>query len=268
MSTRLHAEAPGSIEPLVNRGLVTGTLVLSSMIYSIDWTIAAVALPHMQGAFSATQDQISWVLTSYIVASAVMLPATGWLSAYRAQEPVLRLGRRVHAVLPVLRRRRVAARRGAAARRAGRVRRVLIPLSQAIMLDTYPVEEHGKAMALWGMGGARAGDRPDARRLSDRRAVVALDLLHQRARRRGALLGGALFLPRAAADDPRPFDLFGLRRSRARGRGHADDARPGPAPGLVRLPRDHDRSDRHGRRPVLLRRAQPDQPRARSSICA
>ena len=51
------------------------------MIYSIDWTIAAVALPHMQGAFSATQDQISWVLTSYIVASAVMLPATGWLSA-------------------------------------------------------------------------------------------------------------------------------------------------------------------------------------------
>ena len=50
------------------------------MIYSIDWTIAAVALPHMQGAFSATHDQIAWVMTSYIVVSAIVLPTTGWLS--------------------------------------------------------------------------------------------------------------------------------------------------------------------------------------------
>ena len=68
-------------EAVVRRRWVTATLVLASMIYSIDWTIAAVALPHMQGTFSATQDQVSWVLTSYIVASAVMLPATGWLAA-------------------------------------------------------------------------------------------------------------------------------------------------------------------------------------------
>ena len=49
MSTRVDAAAGGSAEPALHRGLVTGTLVLSSMIYSIDWTIAAVALPHMQG---------------------------------------------------------------------------------------------------------------------------------------------------------------------------------------------------------------------------
>ena len=69
--------APGE---LVHRRWVTATLVLASMIYSIDWTIAAVALPHMQGTFSVTQDQISWVLTSYIVAQAIATPITGWLS--------------------------------------------------------------------------------------------------------------------------------------------------------------------------------------------
>ena len=55
--------------------------MLAALLYSIDWTIAAVALPHMQGTFSATPDQISWVITSYIVASAVMIPTAGWLSS-------------------------------------------------------------------------------------------------------------------------------------------------------------------------------------------
>ncbi|MCZ6524386.1 MAG: MFS transporter, partial [Alphaproteobacteria bacterium] len=54
--------------------------MLATILYSLDWTIATIALPHMQGTFSATQDQISWVITSYIVASAVMIPTAGWLS--------------------------------------------------------------------------------------------------------------------------------------------------------------------------------------------
>ncbi len=61
--------------------LISGSVMLAAFLYSIDWTIAAVALPHMQGAFSATPDQISWVITSYIVASAVMIPTAGWLSS-------------------------------------------------------------------------------------------------------------------------------------------------------------------------------------------
>src|ERR687897_1572441 len=148
MSTRVAAEAGGSAEPVIHRGLVTGTLVLSSMIYSIDWTIAAVALPHMQGTFSATQDQISWVLTSYIVASAVMLPATGWLSA--------RFGRRrlffaavggftvfsLFCGIADSLAAEVLLRIGQGASGA-----FLIPLSKAIMLDAYPTDEHGKAMA-------------------------------------------------------------------------------------------------------------------------
>ena len=61
--------------------LVTMSVMLASFLYSLDWTIVAVALPHMQGTFSATQDQISWVITSYIVAAAISLPTAGWLAA-------------------------------------------------------------------------------------------------------------------------------------------------------------------------------------------
>src|SRR5215470_266432 len=73
MSVAAHA-------PKRHPALITGSAMLASLLYSIDWTIAAVALPHMQGTFSATQDQISWVITSYIVASAIMIPTGGWLS--------------------------------------------------------------------------------------------------------------------------------------------------------------------------------------------
>src|SRR5262249_15017714 len=60
-----------------HRGVITASVVLGSLLYSMDWTIGVVALPHMQGTFSATQDQISWVITSYIVASAIMIPTGG-----------------------------------------------------------------------------------------------------------------------------------------------------------------------------------------------
>ena len=203
MSTRLHAGAGGSIEPLVNRGLVTATLVLASMIYSIDWTIAAVALPHMQGTFSSTQDQISWVLTSYIVASAVMLPATGWLAGRLGRKNLFLLavgGFTVFSLfcgmagsLPA----EVLLRIGQAACGA-----FLIPLSQAIMLDAYPREEHGWAMAFWGMGvvlGPVIG--PDAGRLPDRGAELALGVLHQHPGRRP---GPARRLPDLLAHKTRP----------------------------------------------------------------
>ena len=60
--------------------LVAGSVMVACLLYSIDWTIAAVALPHMQGTFSATQDQVAWVITSYIVASAIMIPTSGWMA--------------------------------------------------------------------------------------------------------------------------------------------------------------------------------------------
>ncbi len=133
--------------------LITISVVLASLLYSMDWTIAAVALPHMQGTFSATQDQIAWVITSYIVASAIMIPTAGWLSA--------RFGRKRVFVLAVFGFTAASVMCGAAHSLTvevlarilqGMSGAFLIPLSHAIILDTYPPEEHGKAMALWGTG--------------------------------------------------------------------------------------------------------------------
>jgi DHA2 family multidrug resistance protein len=207
---RPRAAAPGE---LVHRNWVTATLVLASMIYSIDWTIAAVALPHMQGTFSVTQDQISWVLTSYIVASAVMLPATGWLAARLGRKNLVLLavgGFTVFSLfcgtagsLPAEVLLRVA---------QGACGAFLIPLSQAIMLDAYPREEHGRAMAFWGMGvvlgpvigPTLGGYLTDA--LTWRWVFfinIPVGCL--------ALLGGFTFLPRnAPAPNVRPLDGLGF----------------------------------------------------------
>lgn len=134
-------------------GLVTASVMLASLLYSIDWTIAAVALPHMQGGFSATQDQIAWVITSYIVASAITLPAAGWLSSRYGRKRVFAWAVGGFTVASVF----CGAADSLAVEVGSRVVQgmsgaFIIPLSHAIILDTYPPEEHGRAMALWGMG--------------------------------------------------------------------------------------------------------------------
>src|SRR5438270_11606374 len=63
-----------------NRWPITISIMLATVMNSLDTTIANVALPHIQGSVSASQDQITWVLTSYIVAATIMTPMTGWLS--------------------------------------------------------------------------------------------------------------------------------------------------------------------------------------------
>src|SRR6266849_6987311 len=85
--------APGSLplsparradpsRPVANRGAMTATIICACVMQGVDTTIVNVALPHIQGSLSASQDQISWVLTSYIVASAIMMPLTGWLAGH------------------------------------------------------------------------------------------------------------------------------------------------------------------------------------------
>ena len=66
--------------PVANRGWITVSIMLATFMQGVDTTIANVALPHMQGSLSASQDQIAWVVTSYIVAAAIMTPLTGWLA--------------------------------------------------------------------------------------------------------------------------------------------------------------------------------------------
>lgn len=136
-----------------HRGMVTLSVMLATIMQALDTTIANVALPHMQGTMGATQDQISWVLTSYIVAAAIFMPLTGFLTA--------RLGRKrvfMWAVVGFT----VASMLCGAAQSLTQIvlfrllqgvfGACLVPLSQAVLLDTYPPERHGSAMAMWGVG--------------------------------------------------------------------------------------------------------------------
>jgi DHA2 family multidrug resistance protein len=136
-----------------NRGLITVSIMLATIMQVIDMTIVNVALPHMQGTMSATQDQISWVLTSYIVATAIATPLTGVLAARFGRKRLMVWSITAFIVASML--------CGAAASLEqmvvyrllqGAAGAALVPLSQAVLLDTYPPEKHGPAMALWGMG--------------------------------------------------------------------------------------------------------------------
>jgi DHA2 family multidrug resistance protein len=127
--------------------------MLATVMQVVDTTIVNVALPHVQGSLSATQDQISWVLTSYIVAAAILTPVTGVLADRFGRKRLFASGVIGFTLASML--------CGAASSLEqlvlfrclqGAFGACLVPLSQAVLLDTYPREKHGSAMALWGMG--------------------------------------------------------------------------------------------------------------------
>jgi DHA2 family multidrug resistance protein len=192
--------------------LVTGSVMLASLLYSMDWTIAAVALPHMQGHFSATHDQIAWVITSYIVASAIMMPTGGWLSTRFGRKRVFVWAVGGFTAASVL----CGASDTLAMEVASRVLQgmcgaFLIPLSHAIILDTYPPEQHAKAMALWGTGsvfGTVIGPTVGGyvTEFMSWRYIfyinVPFGLL--------ALLGAASFIPETVRDPRRRMDWLGF----------------------------------------------------------
>ena len=74
---------------VAHKGLITVSIMLATIMQALDTTIANVALPHMQGSLQSSQDQISWVLTSYIVAAAISTLLTGWLCARFGRRRVL-----------------------------------------------------------------------------------------------------------------------------------------------------------------------------------
>jgi DHA2 family multidrug resistance protein len=129
------------------------SIMLATIMQALDTTIANVALPHMQGSLQASQDQITWVLTSYIVAAAIALPLTGWLCA--------QWGRRKVFVLSIIGFTIASALCGLATSLGGIVAArllqgifgaALVPLSQAVLLDINPPHKVGQAMAIWGAG--------------------------------------------------------------------------------------------------------------------
>ena len=145
--------AGAASEKVPHRALITVCAMIATLMQALDSTIANVALPYMQGSLSAAPDQITWVLTSYIVAAAIMTAPVGWLSS--------RFGRKNLFVMALVGFTAASMLCGAAQSLPqmvlfrllqGVFGAALVPLSQAVMLDIYPVEQRGSAMAIWGVG--------------------------------------------------------------------------------------------------------------------
>src|SRR6266576_3043931 len=146
------AAAPIAV-PGLRRNMVTICAMTATIMQALDTTIANVALPYMQGTLSASQDQINWVLTSYIVAAAIMTAPVGWIANRFGRKRIFIIcsgGFTIASVLCGLAQdinqmvlfRLLQGMCGAA----------LVPLSQAVMLDSYALHERAKAMSIWGMG--------------------------------------------------------------------------------------------------------------------
>ena len=147
------ASVDEAVGPRTNRLAVTASIMLATFMQGVDTTIANVALPHMQGSFSCSQDQIAWAVTSYIVAAAIMTPLTGWLAG--------RFGIKYVFLISVIGFTIASALCGAAGSLfeivayrllQGVSGAALVPLSQSMLLHINPPERHAKAMAVWGMG--------------------------------------------------------------------------------------------------------------------
>ena len=145
-------QAPSAV-PGLRRNMVTICAMTATIMQALDTTIANVALPYMQGTLSASQDQINWVLTSYIVAAAIMTAPVGWIANRFGRKRtfiICSAGFTVASVMCGLAQdinqmvlfRLLQGVFGAA----------LVPLSQAVMLDSYALHERAKAMSIWGMG--------------------------------------------------------------------------------------------------------------------
>jgi DHA2 family multidrug resistance protein len=143
-------DAPGS---RFNRAAITASITFATIMQGVDTTIANVALPHIQGSLSCSQDQIAWVVTSYIVAAAIMTPLTGWLAS--------RFGIKYVFLISVIGFTLASALCGSATSLMqlvlyrvlqGICGAALVPLSQSVLLRSNPPERHGRAMAMWGIG--------------------------------------------------------------------------------------------------------------------
>lgn len=147
------AEVPAPARPSSYKWLVALAVMLGATLEVLDSSIVNVSLPHMQGSFSASRDEVTWILTSYIVANGIMIPLTGWTSA--------RFGRKRYFICSVVVFVIASGLCGAAMSLGqivvfrllqGAAGAAMIPSSQAIMMETFPPDEQGLAMSVWGMG--------------------------------------------------------------------------------------------------------------------
>ena len=136
-----------------HRVFITISVMLASIMQALDNTIANVALPRIQGSLSTTQDQMTWVLTSYIIAAAIMTPLSGWLAGQIGRRRVFLFSIVGFTIASALCGLAQSLPEIVAARLfQGLCGAALIPMSQAVLLDINPPEHHARAMTLWVMG--------------------------------------------------------------------------------------------------------------------
>src|SRR6202158_6359706 len=148
--TITHLEPPRASS---HKWLIALAVMLGTTLEVLDNSIINVALPHLQGAFSASIDEIAWVLTSYLVANGIMIPMTGWIAS--------RCGRKRYFLMSVSVFVVASALCGAAGSLdqmvvfrliQGAAGAAMVPSSQAILMETFPPAEQQLAMATWGVG--------------------------------------------------------------------------------------------------------------------
>jgi DHA2 family multidrug resistance protein len=136
-----------------HKWLIALAVMLGTVLEILDSSIVNVSLPHMQGSFSASVDEVTWVVTSYLVANGIMIPLTGWISA--------RFGRKRYFMFSVSTFVIASAMCGAARTLdqmvifrllQGFAGAAMAPSSQAIMMETFPPQEQQLAMATWSLG--------------------------------------------------------------------------------------------------------------------
>jgi len=146
-------KAPEQWQPGVNPWLIALTMVLPTFMVALDTSVANVALPHIAGSLSASTDEATWVLTSYLVTNAIVLPITDWLATY--------LGRKFFLILSITAFTLSSALCGAALTLGmlifarvvqGASGGALLPVSQAVLLESFPPAQRGEAMAAYGLG--------------------------------------------------------------------------------------------------------------------
>jgi DHA2 family multidrug resistance protein len=141
------------MEGILHKRMITVSIMLATIMQALDTTIANVALPHMQGALNATQEQVTWILTSYIVAAAIMTAPTGILAARLGRKRLFLISVAGFTVSSVLCGMATSLGEMVLFRLLqGVFGAGLVPLSQAVLLDINPREKHGQAMAIWGVG--------------------------------------------------------------------------------------------------------------------
>ncbi len=203
---------PGAAGAGAQRGFIVVSIMLATIMQALDTTIANVALPNMRGSLSATQDQITWVLTSYIVAAAIMTPPAGFLAARFGRKRLFAWSVAGFTVASMLCGIATSLPEMVAFRLVqGVFGAALVPLSQAVLLDSFPKEKHGSAMAMWGVGvmiGPILGPTLGGYLTDyyDWRWVFLINLPFGIL----ALAGILAFVPETAKDRSRPFDAFGF----------------------------------------------------------